>query len=177
MITFGVRACTVDCDLDAPVRKKASDPNAQLFRKPIRRKLRKKRFVPNPIEGLRDIQTDRQCFPLGLDRLCPTMDQEQSYFNRRDLLLENIMYSPREHVAAERVERPPPPPRPAGTAPRCARCNKAVEGGSEAWAGHWARHWERDARPYRCALCEKAFRDAHQILKHGEYNNKNKESN
>ncbi|RVE52895.1 hypothetical protein evm_002372 [Chilo suppressalis] len=72
------------------------------------------------------------------------------------------------HHAMRAATMPTDSPRPAPrTAPRCARAYKAVEGGSEAWAGHWARHWERDARPYRCALCEKAFRDPHQILKHG----------
>lgn len=39
---------------------------------------------------------------------------------------------------------------------------------SSEWAAHWARHLSRDRRPYRCALCEKSFRDPHQILKHGE---------
>ncbi|XP_048486896.1 histone-lysine N-methyltransferase PRDM9 [Plutella xylostella] len=60
---------------------------------------------------------------------------------------------------------PPPPPIPEDGPPKCTRCNKVVE--PELWAAHWQRHWERDKRPYRCARCERAFRDANAILKHG----------
>ncbi|XP_063370298.1 zinc finger protein 135-like [Cydia amplana] len=75
----------------------------------------------------------------------------------------------RQHGAAAgeagQAGAPAPPPQPAGRPPRCPRCSKIME--ADAWAAHWLRHWERDRRPYRCARCEKTFRDHHQILKHG----------
>lgn len=62
-------------------------------------------------------------------------------------------------------EPPPAPPLPETDPPRCSRCRQVVK--TADWARHWQRHWERDRRPQRCSLCEKTFRDAHQILKHG----------
>ncbi|XP_063835171.1 zinc finger and SCAN domain-containing protein 10-like [Ostrinia nubilalis] len=84
-------------------------------------------------------------------------------FNRNDMLQHY-----REHVdASEAWGAPPPAPPPPDQQPlRCVRCRKVVE--PEEWAAHWQRHWERDRRPYTCALCEKTFRDPHQILKHGQ---------
>ncbi|KAL0859370.1 hypothetical protein ABMA27_010562 [Loxostege sticticalis] len=83
-------------------------------------------------------------------------------FNRNDMLRHY-----KEHVdGAEAWREAPPAPPPPDTQPlRCVRCRKVVE--APEWAAHWLRHWERDRRPYTCALCEKTFRDAHQILKHG----------
>nr|XP_021198414.2 zinc finger protein 382 isoform X1 [Helicoverpa armigera] len=72
----------------------------------------------------------------------------------------------RQHAAQASAEAPPAAPPPPDTDPlRCPRCRKKVSRGE--WAAHWARHWERDRRPYSCALCEKTFRDPHQIFKHG----------
>ncbi|XP_059047052.1 zinc finger protein 570-like [Achroia grisella] len=73
----------------------------------------------------------------------------------------------RQHVteAESWADAPPAPPPPDQDPLRCVRCRKVLERGE--WAAHWRRHWERDRRPYRCAVCEKTFRDPHQILKHG----------
>ncbi|KAJ8705408.1 hypothetical protein PYW07_011235 [Mythimna separata] len=72
----------------------------------------------------------------------------------------------RQHAAEFTTSEPPAAPPPPDQEPlRCTRCRKVVTRGE--WAAHWTRHWERDRRPYRCALCEKTFRDPHQILKHG----------
>ncbi|XP_063630337.1 zinc finger protein 484-like [Cydia splendana] len=72
----------------------------------------------------------------------------------------------RQHgAAAGREAAPAAPPAPGSRPLRCPRCSKIME--ADAWAAHWLRHWERDRRPYRCARCEKTFRDHHQILKHG----------
>ncbi|CAB3258721.1 unnamed protein product [Arctia plantaginis] len=72
----------------------------------------------------------------------------------------------KQHASESVASDPPAAPAPPEHEPlRCTRCRKIVSHGE--WAGHWQRHWERDRRPYRCALCEKTFRDAHQILKHG----------
>ncbi|CAH1644015.1 unnamed protein product [Spodoptera littoralis] len=76
----------------------------------------------------------------------------------------------RQHGAeASCAEAPQPPPAPELEPLRCTRCRKVVPRAE--WGAHWARHWERDRRPYRCKLCEKTFRDPHQILKHGETHN------
>ncbi|XP_052758239.1 zinc finger protein 250-like isoform X2 [Galleria mellonella] len=73
----------------------------------------------------------------------------------------------RQHVTETEnwAEAPAAPPPPDQEPLRCVRCRKVLARGE--WAAHWRRHWERDRRPYRCALCEKTFRDPHQILKHG----------
>ncbi|XP_026317197.1 zinc finger protein 311-like isoform X2 [Hyposmocoma kahamanoa] len=73
----------------------------------------------------------------------------------------------KEH-GAEAESRPAPadvPPPPDAAPLKCPRCQKVLQ--KDSWAAHWRQHWERDRRPYRCALCEKAFRDHHQVLKHG----------
>ncbi|XP_075986994.1 uncharacterized protein LOC142983805 [Anticarsia gemmatalis] len=72
----------------------------------------------------------------------------------------------KQHASDTMSSEPPPAPAPPDQDPlRCTRCRKVVS--VVEWGGHWQRHWERDRRPYRCALCEKSFRDAHLILKHG----------
>ncbi|XP_013196373.2 zinc finger protein 41 isoform X1 [Amyelois transitella] len=71
----------------------------------------------------------------------------------------------KQHAVSADASAAPPPAPPAQGPLRCVRCGKVLQSGE--WAAHWARHWERDRRPLRCALCEKTFRDAHQILKHG----------
>ncbi|KAI5645909.1 zinc-finger double domain-containing protein [Phthorimaea operculella] len=72
----------------------------------------------------------------------------------------------KEHASAmEAVPLPPAPPPPEQEVTKCTRCQKRIDKAN--WATHWQKHWERDRRPYRCALCEKTFRDHHQILKHG----------
>ncbi|CAD0206341.1 unnamed protein product [Chrysodeixis includens] len=77
----------------------------------------------------------------------------------------------RQHATEAPGEAPPEPPPPAAEPLRCSRCQKRVSRAE--WGRHWAQHWARDRRPYRCALCEKTFRDPRQILKHAATHNFN----
>ncbi|XP_053619104.1 zinc finger protein 2-like [Plodia interpunctella] len=82
-------------------------------------------------------------------------------YSRCDMLQHYRQHSPESELS----EAPAAPPPPDCDPLRCVRCRKVLE--RSAWAAHWRRHWARDQRPLRCALCEKSFRDAHHILKHG----------
>ncbi|KAM3955197.1 LOW QUALITY PROTEIN: uncharacterized protein ACR2FA_010930 [Aphomia sociella] len=83
-------------------------------------------------------------------------------YSRSEMLQHYRQHVPESDSGGEPPAAPPPPDH---EPLRCVRCRKVLPRGE--WAAHWRRHWERDRRPHRCALCEKTFRHAHQILKHG----------